>query len=389
MPTIAVRLARAVRIPSVIFLLTLLAACGSGAAAPSSASPASSADSASSSLLASSKPAAAAAGGVASGAASAAAVGSTAGASASGAAGTGSTVGGSAAAAGASGSAPGASAAGAAKPSASAAAAPTTITRSGNAKDVILATTTSTQDSGLLDVLVPMFEKQGGWNVKTVAVGTGAALALGAGGQADVVLVHAPQSEIQWMNQGYGTERLLVMHNDFVILGPRSDPDGIKGAPIADAFKKIAAGRTPFVSRDDNSGTDQFEKGVWQQVGINPKGQAWYLSSGQGMGATLTLADQKGAYTLSDRATYLSRKSSLQSVILVEKQPQLLNVYHVMPVNPAKFPGVKINAAGAKAFADFMVAPDTQKVIGQFGIDKYGQQLFVPDAGKDESSLRA
>jgi len=278
-------------------------------------------------------------------------------------------------------------------PSASASAAPapaspTAIPRSGDAKSIILATTTSTQDSGLLDVLVPLFEKQGGWQLKTVAVGTGAALALGARGEADVVLVHAPQAEQDWMAQGNGTQRLLVMHNDFIIVGPSADPDGIKGdASVADAFKKIDQGKATWVSRDDASGTDQFEKALWMQIGINPKGQPWYLSSGQGMGATLTLADQKNAYTLSDRATYLAQKDKLASVIEVQGDKPLLNIYHVMPVNPTKFPNVKINAAGGKAFADFMVAPDTQKVIADFGKDEYGQALFMPDAGKDEATL--
>lgn len=253
---------------------------------------------------------------------------------------------------------------------------------------VILATTTSTQDSGLLDVLVPLFEQQGGWQVKTVSVGTGAALELGARGEADVVLVHAPQAEQQWMADGYGAERLLVMHNDFIIIGPPSDPASIKGDTSApDALERVASRQAPWVSRDDNSGTDQLEKQLWKQAGIDPKGKSWYITSGQGMGATLTLADQKNAYTISDRATYLSRKSTLQSPIWVEGDRALLNIYHVMPVNPAKFPNVKLNVAGGKAFADFMVASSTQLVIADFGKDKYGQQLFFPDAGKDESKL--
>jgi tungstate transport system substrate-binding protein len=275
------------------------------------------------------------------------------------------------------------------KPAASARAKPAaSAARSGNPKDVILATTTSTQDSGLLDVLVPMFENQGGWSVKTVAVGTGAALAMGARGDADVVLVHAPAAERQWMADNNGAERLLVMHNDFIIVGPSADPAGVKGdASAADALEKIAAKQAPWVSRDDNSGTDQFEKQLWKDANLDPKGKSWYITSGQGMGATLTLADQKNAYTLSDRATYLARKSTLASAILVQGGQALLNIYHVMPVNPAKFPDVKINTAGGKAFADFMVAPATQRVIADFGKDKYGQPLFFPDAGKDEAHL--
>ncbi len=227
--------------------------------------------------------------------------------------------------------------------------------------------------------------------VRGTAVGggaAGAALALGARGEADVVLVHAPDSEKDWMAQGNGTERLLVMHNDFLVVGPESDPAKIKGMTSAlDALKKIAVAKAPFVSRGDNSGTDQLEKALWKKDNVDPKGQSWYIESGTGMGQTLTIADQKQAYTISDRATWLAWQGKIQLPIMVEKDPVLLNVYHVMPVNPAKFPNVKINTAGGKAFADFMVAPDTQQVIGQFGLDKYGQALFVPDAGKPESAV--
>ena len=265
---------------------------------------------------------------------------------------------------------------------------PTAVPRSGNDKDLILATTTSTQDSGLLDVLIPLFAQQTGYSVKPVAVGTGAALALGARGEADVMLVHAPASEVQWMQQGNGTERLLVMHNDFLIVGPDADPARIKGDTSAlDAVKKIAAAGAPFVSRGDNSGTNQFELSVWQQANIVPKGQAWYIESGTGMGQTLIIADQKQAYTIADRATWLAYTGKIQLPIMVERDPTLLNVYHVMPVNPAKFPNVHINAAAGQAFADFMVARPTQQVIGDFGKDKYGQALFVPDAGKPESAV--
>jgi tungstate transport system substrate-binding protein len=273
-------------------------------------------------------------------------------------------------------------------PPAAAPAKPTSVPRTGDVKDIILATTTSTQDSGLLDVLVPMFEKSSGYRVKVVSVGTGAALALGSRGEADVVLVHAPDAEQEWMAQGWGTERLLVMHNDFVIIGPPNDPAGIKGEKSAlAALKKIADRQSPWVSRDDASGTDQLEKALWKQANLTPKGQSWYLISGQGMGQTLTLADQKNAYTITDRATYLARKSSLQAAIAVEGDKVLLNIYHVMPVNPAKFPGIKINVEGGQAFAKFMVAADTQKVIGDFGKDKYGQALFFPDAGKKDEEV--
>lgn len=269
-----------------------------------------------------------------------------------------------------------------------AAAKPTAVPRDASGKEIILATTTSTQDSGLLDVLVPMFEQRSGYRVKTISIGTGAALALGARGEADVVLVHAPDAEREWMAAENGTERLLVMHNDFVVIGPPDDPAAIKGETSAiEALKKIAAKQALWVSRDDRSGTDQLEKKLWQEAGLSPKGQAWYLISGQGMGQTLTLADQKNAYTIADRATYLARKSSLQAQVLVEKDRVLLNIYHVMPVNPSKFPGVAINRDGGQAFAHFLVAAETQKVIGDFGRDKFGQPLFVPDAGKKDDEL--
>jgi tungstate transport system substrate-binding protein len=273
-------------------------------------------------------------------------------------------------------------------PAAAAAGQPTAIPRTGAEKDLILATTTSTQDSGLLDVLIPLFQEQTGYNVKTVSVGTGAALALGARGEADVVLVHAPASEVDWMNQGNGTERLLVMHNDFIIVGPPSDPAHIKGdSDAVAAMKKIADAKASFVSRGDNSGTNQLELQLWQKAGVDPHGQPWYIESGTGMGQTLIIADQREAYTISDRATWLAFSNRVELPIMVERDPALLNVYHVMPVNPAKFPNVPINTVGGKAFADFMVAPETQTVIGDFGKDKYNQQLFVPDAGRSESEV--
>lgn len=228
-----------------------------------------------------------------------------------------------------------------------------------------------------------MFEKQEHWRVKTVSVGTGAALALGARGDADVVLVHAPSLEEQWMAAGNGTERLLVMHNDFVLVGPPSDPAQINGeADVLVALRKIGDRKATWISRDDQSGTDVLEKRLWKEAGFNPAGQPWYLTSGQGMGSTLTLADQKDAYTLSDRATYLAQRNRLRLQILAQRDRRLLNVYHVMPVDPAKFS--RVNAAGGRAFARFLVAEQTQKVIGAFGRDRYGESLFIPDAGKPE-----
>ncbi len=258
-----------------------------------------------------------------------------------------------------------------------AAAQPTAVPRTGGAKDLILSTTTSTQDSGLLDELIPRFEAQTGYKVKTVSVGSGAAIALGQRGEADVVLAHAPDNERQFVASGVGIERQLVMYNDFIIVGPAEDPAGIKGTTDArDALKKIAARGSPFISRGDNSGTQQLELQLWKDAAIAPKGQGWYVESGTGMGQTLQIADQRRAYTISDRATYLTAKERVTLDVLTEKDERLLNVYHVIAVNPARFPVV--NAAGAQAFIAFILAPDTQRFIAQFGRDKFGQPLFTP-----------
>ena len=250
--------------------------------------------------------------------------------------------------------------------------------------ELLLATTTSTQDSGLLDVLIPDFEKKTGYKVKTSSVGTGAALALGAKGDADVVLVHAPSAEEDYMKQGNGDRRLLVMHNDFIVLGPPDDPAKIKGMKVPDALRAIAAAGAPFISRGDNSGTDILEKSLWKQIAIAPQ-KPWYVEAATGMGQTLTIASEKKAYTISDRGTYLSRKTSLQLDVLVEKDPPLINIYHVITVSSTKFP--KTNKAGADAFADYMVSPATQELIRTYGVERYGQPLFFPDAGKKESDL--
>ncbi|HNF93974.1 MAG TPA: substrate-binding domain-containing protein [Anaerolineales bacterium] len=251
--------------------------------------------------------------------------------------------------------------------------------------NLILATTTSTQDSGLLDVLVPMFEEQTGYTVQTVAVGTGEALKMGEEGNADVLLVHAPSSEVTYMEGGHGQDRFLVMHNDFVIVGPAEDPAGIKGLGPKDAFVAIFNAGAPFVSRGDDSGTHKKEVSFWQKAELDPAGQAWFFETGQGMGASLTVASEKQAYILTDRATYLANKDNLQLEILLEGNNALLNVYHVITVNPTK--SDKINYDGALAFANFIIAPETQAVIGEFGVDKFGAPLFVPDAGKDPAEL--
>lgn len=247
---------------------------------------------------------------------------------------------------------------------------------------VVLATTTSTQDSGLLELLVPMFEKESGYSVRTVAVGTGQALALGDRGEADVVLVHAPALEREYLARGHLVNRRLVMHNDFVVVGPPGDPAGITGmARAAAALGRIAARGARFVSRGDESGTHAKEKALWRAAGLTPRGD-WYIESGQGMGTTLVLASEKGAYTLSDRATYLAFRRRLRLDVVVEGDAPLLNVYHVLEVDPTRFP--RVNGAGGRAFADFLVSPRIQAVIGRFGAERSGQPLFVPDAGKPE-----
>jgi tungstate transport system substrate-binding protein len=255
----------------------------------------------------------------------------------------------------------------------------------GQSRVVIVATTTSTQDSGLLDVLVPLFEKQTGYSVKTVAVGTGQALALAARGEADVTLAHAPSLEKKYVQDGKMLNRRLVMYNDFVIVGPPGDPAGIKGMRAAvEALRRISERRARFVSRGDSSGTHTLEQALWHQAGLAPKGD-WYVESGQGMGATLIIANERQAYTLSDRATLLAFSKRVSLPIVVEGDKPLLNVYSVMEVNPAN--GPRVNAAAGKAFADFMVAPETQAVIRAFGVEKYGQPLFVPIAGKAEDEI--
>jgi len=253
-------------------------------------------------------------------------------------------------------------------------------------KNIIMATTTSTQDSGLLDVLLPIFEKKTGYFVKTIAVGSGQAMAMGQKGEADVLLVHSPEAEKKFISEGYGVNRKLVMHNDFIIVGPKSDPAKIKGSKSSvEAFRKIAAANAVFMSRGDNSGTHAKEKSIWKAAGINPDGQKWYQQTGLGMGQTLGVAAEKKTYTLADRGTYLALKKNLGLDILAEGDAVLLNIYHVIEVNPAKWP--KVNAAGAKAFADFMVSRDAQGIIKEFGVEKYGSPLFFPDAGKKEEAL--
>lgn len=251
------------------------------------------------------------------------------------------------------------------------------------AKAVILATTTSTQDSGLLDVLIPEFEKATGYFVKTIAVGSGQALAMGRRGEADVLLVHSPADEKRLVDEGHGVNRRLVMHNDFVVVGRPEDPAKIRDAKSAkEAFTKIAQAGALFLSRGDESGTHSKEKGIWRAAGVDPEGRSWYQQTGLGMGDTLNVASEKGGYTLADRGTFLARNKAraLRLQILVEGEPLLLNVYHVIEVDAARWP--KVNGAGAKAFADFVVSPRAQEIIRGFGVEKIGAPLFFPDAGR-------
>ena len=252
-------------------------------------------------------------------------------------------------------------------------------------KQLLLVSTTSTQDSGLLDVLLPAFTAKMGYTVQLVAVGSGQALKIGEQGNADVILLHSPDAEKEFVAKGFGIDRRLVMHNDFVLVGPPSDPAGIRGNSPTDALKKIFDSGVTFVSRGDDSGTNVKELALWKNAGLDPTGRAWYLETGQGQGATLSIASEKGGYALTDRGTFLAYKSNVNLETLVEGDPFLLNVYHVITVNPEKFPN--INLEGAKAFADFITSKEGQNIIGNFGVDKYGQPLFFPDAGKSDEEL--
>ena len=253
--------------------------------------------------------------------------------------------------------------------------------------NIILATTTSTQDSGLLDVLVPMFEEQTGYVVQTVAVGTGEALKMGEEGNADVLLVHAPSSEVALMDAGFGKDRMLVMHNDYIIVGPAADPAAIKGLGPKDAFLAIYNAGANFVSRGDDSGTHKKEVSFWTKAEKDPRTEKpeWFIETGQGMGASLTVASEKQAYILTDRATYLANKDNLELEILLEGNNAFLNIYHVITVNPEKWSAV--NYDGAMAFAKFITDPATQAVIAEFGVEKFGQPLFIPDADKTDADL--
>lgn len=254
---------------------------------------------------------------------------------------------------------------------------PTGEAGSGTSGRLILATTTSTQDSGLLDIILPDFEQKYDVKVDVIAVGTGQAIEMGTKGDADILLVHARAQEDAFVEAGDGTARYDVMYNDFVIVGPASDPAGIKGMTGAvDAFKKIAESEAAFISRGDESGTHAKEKGIWTKAEITPEGD-WYISAGQGMGEVLTMAAEQQAYTLADRATYAKRQSEgLALDILVEGDKMLFNPYGVIPVNPEKHPNV--NAEKAQAFVEWITSLETQELIASYKVND--TQLFIPSS---------
>lgn len=279
-----------------------------------------------------------------------------------------------------------ASAAASASPAAAASASATPLPGHGPDR-VLLATTTSTQDSGLLDELEPAFEEATGYDLQVIAVGSGAALKLGEAGDADVLLVHSPAAEKTFMDAGFGDRRLIVMHNDFVIVGPADDPAGVAGtAGVEAAMTRIAEEGAAFISRGDDSGTHARELALWKAVNIDPTGEDWYEESGQGMGATLNIADQRQAYTVTDRATFLALRDDLDLEIVAEGDAALLNIYHTITLN-AETHTTSINYAGGDAFASFMVSDEAQAIIEEFGVGEFGEPLFIPDAGKTEEEV--
>jgi tungstate transport system substrate-binding protein len=254
------------------------------------------------------------------------------------------------------------------------------------ANEIVLGTTTALQASGLLDVLVPQFEQQAGVHVTTIAVSTGQVLTLGARGEVEVLLVNSPEEERPFMAAGQGVDRRLVLHDDLVFVGPSTDPDRLRAAvDIADALRRIAGGSAYWVSRADNSGPYQLEKKLWQIAGVNPVGQPWYVAVGQGIIPTLLAATERQGYTLADRRTWLEERSSLDLAVVASGFPDLLDLYHVIVVNPNTGPW--LNEAGARAFADFLLAPTTQDTIRAFGVERYGQPIFTADGGRVEADL--
>jgi tungstate transport system substrate-binding protein len=246
---------------------------------------------------------------------------------------------------------------------------------------MILATTTSLYDTGLLDSIVPLFDRQTGYDVRVVAVGSGEALAMGRRGDADVVFVHSPAAESAFMAAGYGVRRRVVASNYFTIVGPPGDPARVRGAPsAADALRRIAQSGAGFVSRGDSSGTNARELALWRKAGLHPDWPG-YIETGQGMAATLLVANQRQAYTLTDRATYGYLKAHLELVPLRERDRDLMNIYHVIELNPAGH--VRMNVAGGRAFADFVVSRQMQEYLTHFGVSRFGAPLFIPAWGKE------
>lgn len=246
--------------------------------------------------------------------------------------------------------------------------------------ELILSTTTSTDDSGLLAFILPEFEKKTGYEVKIIAVGTGAALQMGRDGEADVLLVHAKASEEEFVADGHSLERFDVMYNDFVLLGPEDDTLNLLDNAEADIVKGLSIieeAKATFVSRGDDSGTHKMELKLWKDANKEPSGD-WYVEAGQGMGAVIQMTDELQGYTLTDRATYLSMMNDLDLKIVLEGDTMLFNQYGVLAVNPDK--GEEINNAGAEAFKDWILSKETQDLIGEFGIEEYGQALFIPNA---------
>jgi tungstate transport system substrate-binding protein len=243
---------------------------------------------------------------------------------------------------------------------------------------IILATTTSTQDTGLLDRLLPLFEKAHGIRVKVVAVGTGEALAMGRRGDADVLLVHSRAAEDKFMAEGYGQLRHDVMHNEFLLIGPAADPAKAEGLAILDALQRVASRQALFVSRGDDSGTHKKELELWKKAGVDPAGARWYVSAGQGMGETARIATEKQAYLLIDRGTFLALRKSLELRPISQGGKELHNPYGVIVVSSERLP--QVHAREARLLADWLVSPEVQKEIREFGKDRFGEGLFVPDA---------
>jgi tungstate transport system substrate-binding protein len=256
---------------------------------------------------------------------------------------------------------------------------------SGEITDVVLLTTTTTKDSGILDAIVHGFEASQPYKVKAIVAGSGDVLKQGATGEGDVLLTHSPTAEEEWMAKGNGTSRRLVMYNDFIVVGPPADPAGVKGMAPDKALSQIAQKQAPFVSRGDQSGTHVRELQLWKAATVDPRGKPWYRETGQGQGLTMDVASQTNAYALTDRGTFLVAQKRLELAILVEGDARLRNIYHVMTVDAKKFP--RVNEAGGKAFAGYVVSPEGQKVIAEFGKDKFAQALFRPVAHMTDSEL--